>query len=149
MWAQGFLWEHSVQDSDSGTQIVNGIRSHKFTGGYFMEKITRDETLKLRVSKQEKASYEERASKAGLSTSALIRAVMNNEGKLIFLEEGSKIAEGFCICNKLLSHFMAQGQLADRERIQLTNHMEQITNLLYKVTQKLSVIDANDEGGDC
>ena len=110
-----------------------------------MEKTIRDETIKLRVSAQEKASYEDRASKAGLSTSALIRAVMNSEGKLIFLTEGAAIADGFCNCNKLLSHFMAQGQLTDAERLRLEHHMEEITRQLSKVASSLTAIDADGE----
>ncbi len=110
-----------------------------------MEKDTKNETIKLRVSKQEKVSYEECASKAGLSTSALIRAVMNSEEKLIFLTKGAAIADGFCNCNKLLSHFMAQGQLTDADRLQLEHHMEEITQLLSKVASSLTAIDADGE----
>lgn len=113
-----------------------------------MEKITRDETLKLRVSKQEKASYEERASRAELSTSALIRAVMNTEGKILFLTEGAEIAEEFCNCNKLLSHFMSQGQLTDAERLRLEHHMEKIIRLLSQVAQSLVTIDTEREEDD-
>ena len=110
-----------------------------------MEKETKNETIKLRISRQEKASYEERASKAGLSTSALIRAVMNTEGKLIFLTEGATIAEGFCNCNKLLSHFMAHGQLTDAERLRFEHYMEEITQQLSKVANFLAAIDVDGE----
>ena len=110
-----------------------------------MEKETKNETFKLRISAQEKASYKDRATKAGLNISTLIRAVMNTEGKLIFLTEGAAIAEGFCNCNKLLSHFMARGQLTDAERLQLEHHMEEITRQLSKVASSLTAIDADGE----
>jgi hypothetical protein len=73
---------------------------------------------------------------------------MKSEEKLIFLTEGTAIADGFCNCNKLLSHFMAQGQLTDAERSQLEHHMEEITQLLSKVASSLAAIDIDEEGDD-
>lgn len=110
-----------------------------------MEKEKLDETLKLRISKQEKARYENLATRAGLSTSALVRTVMSEEGRVVFLDEGRKIAEEFCNCNRLLAHFMAHGQLTDAERLRLEHHMEEITHQLSSVTQSLVSIDIEGE----
>ena len=112
------------------------------------EKENKENFIRFRVSEEEKAAYKLLADRAGTSVSALIRTALNSTNKIIFLEDGAKVAEGFCSCNRLLSHFMAKGQLTDAERLQLFNQMEETTRTLYKITTMLTAIDIDDEDED-
>ena len=110
--------------------------------------MSKEETIKFRVSAEEKAAYEDKAKRAGLTLSSLIRAVLQNPGKIVFIEEGTEIAKGFGTCQRLLAHYMATGQMTDGERMELRQSMDNITNLLYTVTKNLTSIDIEMDDDD-
>lgn len=106
------------------------------------------DTVKIRISSEEKALLKQHAKEIGLTMSDLIRAVLFSQKKLVFLTQGAEIAKGLFQIHTDLERLDHCGGCSAEALSALTGTMKSVTDAVQELIEKLSDIQADDEEAD-
>ncbi len=104
--------------------------------------------IKLRISEEEKARMKHLADTAGITLSDLIRSAVLEENKLVFLPEGGAIINRLVEIHKELIRCRNEHFLSGRSAAMLLVRLEEVSEQLYDVSEKLTDIHHQDEEED-
>lgn len=101
--------------------------------------------IKLRISEEEKTRMKHLADTAGITLSDLIRSAVLEENQLVFLPEGGIIINRLVEIHKELIRCRNEHYLSDRSAAMLLVRLEEVSEQLYDVSEKLTDIHHQDE----
>ena len=106
---------------------------------------TRDKTINIRVSENEKAQMIKIAESLNMDLSTLIRNAVLTEGKLVLLTDGSEIAKGI---SKLIIEFHGaaeNGMIEKKYCTVVLISLEELVSAFNQLMNKLPDISNGDE----
>lgn len=107
------------------------------------EKMTAE--VKIRLFPVEKDLLKKSAGDVGLGMSDYIRSIIFSNKKLILLTEGAEIAKSLFLIHTDLEHFLKCNSFPQEAVDPLMEALNDVSQKLYELTEKLSDIHANDE----
>lgn len=115
-----------------------------------MSKINLTSEVKVRLTDDEKKRLKQLADEAEISMSDLIRSVLFIDKKLVFLVEGSVIAQSLFDIRKSLEILRREDVIPAREIEKLQVQIHNVDTQLYALSERLSNIHAEsgEEGED-
>ena len=114
--------------------------------GFIMETKNKSQSeIKFRLTAAEKAEIQLRAQKAGTNVSEFIRTCCLSDEKIIFLEEGAKIAGKLCEIYTKFDLCAKRQFLGDDTSVQLSNDIETVSSLLVQLTEMLTAVRSDEK----
>jgi len=106
---------------------------------------TKSETLRTRVSPEEKERIEVKAQKADMTTSQFIRTCCLSDNKIIILEDGKVIAQKLCETYDLMERCTDKHCFDERNSRRIGDLMERILRNVAELCSHLTDITDNTE----
>lgn len=107
--------------------------------------IKMDAEVKVRLKSDEKNMLKATADEAGISVSDYVRNIIFSDKKLVLLTEGSEIAKSLFLIHSDLEYLRNSGGIPEQSAEAITGALNNVSERLCELTEKLSDIHANDE----